>query len=284
MPVIRSQSFAEMIRQLLSPPSSPRGASLPALSPLLLTQPRPFQQLEGVVLAPQAPAADADAAAASIAAISDAKYRQLEARAKGARLVVGGFCTPDDKLQLTLWPPGATKPTLEDLRTEVKTRLPGARRKNWRWPKCISVLLNTPPIDPGNPPLQLAPALKGRNWSMQRGMARLTNCVVPTKEAFLLRDLKLDRSDIDSSKKDPYWSDLVISFNDAIKTEVNYNRHPSIDQCRSLAFDCSEFVGTSKTLRKKNTTRSGAALSMVWLDIADQVRFINNGPSQNLLL
>ena len=89
-------------------------------------------------------------------------------------------------------------------------------------------------------------------------MARITNCIAPAKEAFLLRDLKLEHSDIDSSNKDPCWSDLAILFNDAINAEVNHNQHLFVDEFRSLTFDCSGLVGTSKMLRKKHDEVQGS--------------------------
>ena len=79
-----------------------------------------------------------------------------------------------------------------------------------------------------------------------------------------MRDLKLDRSDIDSGNKDPYWYDLSILFNDSINTEVNHDHHPSIDEFCHFTFDCSGFVETSKTLRKKhNEARDSVECGLV---------------------
>ena len=65
-----------------------------------------------------------------------------------------------------------------------------------------------------------------------------------------MRHLKLDRSDIDSGNKDSYWSDLDLSFNDTNNVKVNYNRHPTIDECCRFAFDHSGFIGTSKKIQR----------------------------------
>ena len=39
-----------------------------------------------------------------------------------------------------------------------------------------------------------------------------------------------------------------------------------------------------RKIYEKNIMRSRAALNMVWLDIVDQIRFINDVPLQNLLM
>ena len=88
--------------------------------------------------------------------------------------------------------------------------------------------------------------------------------VATTKEAFLLRDIKLDREDIDDGNRDPYWFNLATIFNDAENQEVNYNPHPSMDEFYRFTFNCSGFIGTSKLFWKgRNDLRGSVEYGLV---------------------
>ena len=121
----------------------------------------------------------------------------------------------------------------------------------------METLLKTPPSNTPNGPLLPSQVKKNRNLSTQRDAARLKICVIATEDAFLLRDVKLDRDNIRSGNRDPYWSNLAALLNEASNQEVKCNRNPAIDEFHRFVFDHSGFVGASKLLRKKTQRDQG---------------------------
>ena len=59
-------------------------------------------------------------------------------REKGARLIVPGFHIPNGQLKDVLWPHGTARPTLKELRNEIKIRNPSSTPSYYGLGKCNS--------------------------------------------------------------------------------------------------------------------------------------------------
>ena len=65
----------------------------------------------------------------------------------GAKLLQPGFNCPDNNLKLVDWPKGTQKPTLNELRNEIRHRMPSSKPAYCDTDKCITILLKAPNMD-----------------------------------------------------------------------------------------------------------------------------------------
>ena len=169
-----------------------------------------------------------------------------ESRARGARLIVPGFSC-NNTLKNVLWPPGASKPTLPELRNEILVRNPTSKPKYYDKAKCIDILLKVPYLPPSGDSDQQR--ITGPNnvtikmkYSKVRDAPRLTNAIIHLKEKCLVRDAKLTRVQIDNKESNDFWVTLSITYNDLTIAAMNTCLFPDNHIFEDLSFEPSGFV------------------------------------------
>ena len=65
----------------------------------------------------------------------------------GAKLLQPGFNCPGNNLKLVVCPKGTQKPTLNELRNEIRNRIPSSNPTCCDTEKCVAILLKMPNLD-----------------------------------------------------------------------------------------------------------------------------------------
>ena len=170
-----------------------------------------------------------------------------ESRARGARMIVPGFSSNNNTLKNVLWPPGASNPTLPELRNEILVRNPTSKPKYYDKAKCIEILLKVPYLPPSGDSNQ--ERLTGPNtitikmkYSKVRDAPRLINTLIYLKEKYIVRDAKLTRLQIDNKESNDFWAILSVTYNDWTIAAINTCLFPDNNIFEELNFEPSGFA------------------------------------------
>ena len=122
-------------------------------------------------------------------------------------MIVPGFAVPEGKLSLINWPDGSMKPTLAEMRAEIKLRNSNCRPDHYQTNKCIEILRKIPYLGENLASMfdEVESVVRKTKCSKSRDAPRMVNVMLELQEECLRRDKTLTREDLDTGEINTFF-------------------------------------------------------------------------------